>query len=171
MFGMVAGVIVFLLCYLQAVYSAGLWVFSLPWLISRHRATTMPRVNRLVYSNFPLIVMIVAALTFFFSSRRRHTRLTCDWSSDVCSSDLEDKNQLMAAAVEGSHPGVIFGPHTEVLECAVDLLAGGQQLEHVAPIHANEMQRAVDAVAGKQRKKIGRASCRERGESEGGGGG
>src|SRR5690242_8372403 len=27
---------------------------------------------------------------FFFSSRRRHTRLTCDWSSDVCSSDLEE---------------------------------------------------------------------------------
>src|SRR6266480_2401564 len=27
---------------------------------------------------------------FFFSSRRRHTRLTCDWSSDVCSSDLDD---------------------------------------------------------------------------------
>src|SRR6266480_6532013 len=26
---------------------------------------------------------------FFFSSRRRHTRLTCDWSSDVCSSDLQ----------------------------------------------------------------------------------
>src|SRR6266571_2969074 len=25
---------------------------------------------------------------FFFSSRRRHTRLTCDWSSDVCPSDL-----------------------------------------------------------------------------------
>src|SRR5690242_14518491 len=24
---------------------------------------------------------------YFFSSRRRHTRLTCDWSSDVCSSD------------------------------------------------------------------------------------
>src|SRR3954466_14266784 len=24
---------------------------------------------------------------FFFSSRRRHTRLSCDWSSDVCSSD------------------------------------------------------------------------------------
>src|SRR5690242_20448850 len=29
-----------------------------------------------------------ACLVFFFSSRRRHTRLTCDWSSDVCSSDL-----------------------------------------------------------------------------------
>src|SRR5690242_21418014 len=29
-----------------------------------------------------------AIILFFFSSRRRHTRLTCDWSSDVCSSDL-----------------------------------------------------------------------------------
>src|SRR6266478_7923700 len=27
---------------------------------------------------------------FFFSSRRRHTRFDCDWSSDVCSSDLAD---------------------------------------------------------------------------------
>src|SRR5256886_7984883 len=27
---------------------------------------------------------------FFFSSRRRHTRFDCDWSSDVCSSDLRD---------------------------------------------------------------------------------
>src|SRR5690348_18102780 len=27
-------------------------------------------------------------LSFFFSSRRRHTRWTGDWSSDVCSSDL-----------------------------------------------------------------------------------
>src|SRR6266480_6410177 len=32
---------------------------------------------------------------FFFSSRRRHTRLTCDWSSDVCSSDLPDGEQLL----------------------------------------------------------------------------
>src|SRR5690606_39809957 len=27
---------------------------------------------------------------FFFSSRRRHTRFSRDWSSDVCSSDLGD---------------------------------------------------------------------------------
>src|SRR5215204_7606023 len=27
-------------------------------------------------------------IVFFFSSRRRHTRSLCDWSSDVCSSDL-----------------------------------------------------------------------------------
>src|SRR5437016_12472017 len=28
---------------------------------------------------------------FFFSSRRRHTRLVSDWSSDVCSSDLDGR--------------------------------------------------------------------------------
>src|SRR2546430_4380545 len=31
---------------------------------------------------------------FFFSSRRRHTRFDCDWSSDVCSSDLISKGSL-----------------------------------------------------------------------------
>src|SRR5256886_11064927 len=30
----------------------------------------------------------------FFSSRRRHTRFDCDWSSDVCSSDLLVRAQL-----------------------------------------------------------------------------
>src|SRR5262249_59161569 len=32
--------------------------------------------------------IVVCHLFFFFSSRRRHTRLVSDWSSDVCSSDL-----------------------------------------------------------------------------------
>src|SRR6266568_3598984 len=31
---------------------------------------------------------------FFFSSRRRHTRWNCDWSSDVCSSDLDPEREL-----------------------------------------------------------------------------
>src|SRR2546430_9980881 len=30
---------------------------------------------------------------FFFSSRRRHTRFDCDWSSDVCSSDLASEKK------------------------------------------------------------------------------
>src|SRR5260370_20384600 len=30
---------------------------------------------------------------FFFSSRRRHTRFKCDWSSDVCSSDLHHSDR------------------------------------------------------------------------------
>src|SRR5438132_10498461 len=37
---------------------------------------------------------------FFFSSRRRHTRSLCDWSSDVCSSDLPEASadEIVAAA-------------------------------------------------------------------------
>src|SRR5260370_24545012 len=30
----------------------------------------------------------------FFTSRRRHTRFKCDWSSDVCSSDLSNVQQI-----------------------------------------------------------------------------
>src|SRR5688572_6390393 len=33
---------------------------------------------------------------FFFSSRRRHTRFDCDWSSDVCSSDLFQRTGRVA---------------------------------------------------------------------------
>src|SRR5260370_26737928 len=33
-------------------------------------------------------IKLFSASFFFFSSRRRHTRFKCDWSSDVCSSDL-----------------------------------------------------------------------------------
>src|SRR2546430_12707635 len=33
----------------------------------------------------------------FFSSRRRHTRFDCDWSSDVCSSDLPPRSRLRRA--------------------------------------------------------------------------
>src|SRR5205085_7901725 len=36
---------------------------------------------------------------FFFSSRRRHTRFDCDWSSDVCSSDLGKGSKLIGDAV------------------------------------------------------------------------
>src|SRR5689334_24802761 len=35
---------------------------------------------------------------FFFSSRRRHTRWNCDWSSDVCSSDLDECPSALAFA-------------------------------------------------------------------------
>src|SRR5438309_8801531 len=43
---------------------------------------------------------------FFFSSRRRHTRWNCDWSSDVCSSDLGQPR-----AVPHRDPGVPADPH------------------------------------------------------------
>src|SRR5438093_10533526 len=41
--------------------------------------------------------------TFFFSSRRRHTRLVSDWSSDVCSSGL--RARFPAATRRGSELG------------------------------------------------------------------
>src|SRR5207237_1484501 len=44
-----------------------------------------------VYGCVPICVLPglgFVCLFFFFSSRRRHTRFKCDWSSDVCSSDL-----------------------------------------------------------------------------------
>src|SRR4051812_50023137 len=59
----------------------------------------------------------VRLYAFFFSSRRRHTRLTCDWSSDVCSSDLPgpghgDREQSLASGLAeraevGEHPSEI----------------------------------------------------------------
>src|SRR5690242_20752376 len=46
----------------------------------------------------PRVALLRVAVQFFFSSRRRHTRLTCDWSSDVCSSDLEREQQQRSEA-------------------------------------------------------------------------
>src|SRR6266446_4891878 len=47
---------------------------------------------------------------FFFSSRRRHTRLQGDWSSDVCSSDLEARGAPAGVAAGlGDHGGMAKG--------------------------------------------------------------
>src|SRR5476649_2375118 len=45
------------------------------------------------------------ALYFFFSSRRRHTRSLCDWSSDVCSSDLGMAGRAVPGEVRRAAPG------------------------------------------------------------------
>src|SRR5690606_40736501 len=44
--------------------------------------------------------------SFFFSSRRRHTRFSRDWSSDVCSSDLEKLLLVLSpdGAIQSAHP-------------------------------------------------------------------
>src|SRR2546430_12509234 len=59
---------------------------------------------------------------FFFSSRRRHTRFDCDWSSDVCSSDLETP-ALSAAVDVWLEPG-----GTELLEPGTGALDGSGAL-------------------------------------------
>src|SRR5437588_10856793 len=74
---------------------------------------------------------------FFFSSRRRHTRSLCDWSSDVCSSDLTSRK------VEDSS--------------TLDLIVVGTK-EALTMVEAGADQVPEDTI------QIGRASCRERGE-------
>src|SRR5690348_18413137 len=77
----------------------------------------------------------------FFSSRRRHTRWTGDWSSDVCSSDLVSENGL-------DDPDQQF---YENFVCGADRNYGG----YCNP----ELDRLIDRQSVEQ---IGRASCRER---------
>src|SRR5215213_9227749 len=47
---------------------------------------------------------------FFFSSRRRHTRLVSDWSSDVCSSDLKTRIESAWVMDQGGlNPSFLIG--------------------------------------------------------------
>src|SRR5256885_13092640 len=52
-----------------------------------------------------------ARVGYFFSSRRRHTRLQGDWSSDVCSSDLKEREFIEAARAAGVGHGRILFHH------------------------------------------------------------
>src|SRR5215204_4634076 len=47
---------------------------------------------------------------FFFSSRRRHTRSLCDWSSDVCSSDLSGRLALAVEDGDDGTPAIAWRP-------------------------------------------------------------
>src|SRR2546430_13563693 len=70
----------------------------------------------------------MSAWYFFFSSRRRHTRFDCDWSSDVCSSDLrmiqayhrsrgQDRTQVIVPdAAHGTNPASAVLCGFEVVE-------------------------------------------------------
>src|SRR2546430_6748541 len=48
---------------------------------------------------------------FFFSSRRRHTRFDCDWSSDVCSSDLHHSALAMPVQDQKKLNGIVLELH------------------------------------------------------------
>src|SRR5690606_39536762 len=87
---------------------------------------------------------------FFFSSRRRHTRFSRDWSSDVCSSDLAGIQGVDTAGHEVPHLVPVPG-HGHVGFTAA-FIALDQLLELVG--------NAVGLAA--CRVQIGRASCRER---------
>src|SRR5205814_7420480 len=47
---------------------------------------------------------LVVMLFFFFSSRRRHTRCLSDWSSDVCSSDLDGSQSVKPVSWRAGDP-------------------------------------------------------------------
>src|SRR5262249_58407122 len=97
---------------------------------------------------------------FFFSSRRRHTRLVSDWSSDVCSSDL-------AGTIREN---VAFSRPLAANEAIVEACRIARVNEF-----ADRFPGGLDTVVGERGVKlsggqIGRASCRERVGDEGGGG-
>src|SRR5580704_18580414 len=60
--------------------------------------------------------MVVCVCCFFFSSRRRHTRWTGDWSSDVCSSDLDVGVRVgFAVSMKDRNP-IGYGPPEPLLD-------------------------------------------------------
>ena len=75
----------------------------------------------------PLLSVNRFLVVFFFSSRRRHTRCSRDWSSDVCSSDLELTadiyiRQIVAAgmSLEAIKPGS-FKKQSKELDTGVNV--------------------------------------------------
>src|SRR2546430_10050271 len=87
---------------------------------------------------------------FFFSSRRRHTRFDCDWSSDVCSSDLFDK--AVAMIKEGKRLGYYVCTNTTVYR--------ETDVAEIEEMCAFLTELDVDGIL--LSPEIGRASCRER---------
>src|SRR5947207_12290114 len=68
----------------------------------------------ILYSNVLfLLALVYCFFLFFFSSRRRHTRSLCDWSSDVCSSDLRSAGRPSGSADSDARTCVIVArnPH------------------------------------------------------------
>src|SRR5438046_3991185 len=86
---------------------------------------------------------MLLALCFFFSSRRRHTRLVSDWSSDVCSSDLHPE-----ADRGDDGPGAVRRGVQEARAQSQRLSRTGQE-GHRAPEGANGVggRREGDQVA------------------------
>src|SRR2546430_1637134 len=56
--------------------------------------------------------ILIAVGVLIITSRRRHTRFDCDWSSDVCSSDLLDGFRISAAFQNASDRGAQFSGKT-----------------------------------------------------------
>src|SRR5256885_4975093 len=92
------------------------------------------------YSICMLICRGFCLYFFFFSSRRRHTRLQGDWSSDVCSSDLaHDVGDLLGVAVRE-----VEGADDQVLVVAARLRVVGNNDDGVLVEHLVEVIGGLD---------------------------
>src|SRR5690606_41068883 len=71
------------------------------------------RKNIKIYTDYTSILNEQECVFFFFSSRRRHTRFSRDWSSDVCSSDLGPHHPRLRRrqARRHQHAAGVFPPH------------------------------------------------------------
>src|SRR2546430_2961887 len=85
---------------------------------------------------------------FFFSSRRRHTRFDCDWSSDVCSSDLPCTRSWREPEDLG---GGDRGVELDVAARPSPLVGvAAQQLTHAVRRLRREAQRSEERRVGKE---------------------
>src|SRR2546422_10325073 len=64
---------------------------------------------------------LVCVFFFFFSSRRRHTRCSRDWSSDVCSSDLQERGELFVGPGTEVYEGMIVGENAREADMDVNV--------------------------------------------------
>src|SRR2546430_6597108 len=67
---------------------------SLDWILYNLRSSPAPGARWRYFYNYVIDLTQSAEQLHFFSSRRRHTRFDCDWSSDVCSSDLPARRTI-----------------------------------------------------------------------------
>src|SRR5690606_40963764 len=96
---------------------------------------------------------------FFFSSRRRHTRFSRDWSSDVCSSDLSSvPTRWLSASRARFRVALEAESH---LVGTLDALQGAVEQRFVSGTQVGRQARLVGA----ETVEIGRASRREGGGS------
>src|SRR5256886_4680306 len=89
-------------------------------------------------------VIIRIFIFFFFSSRRRHTRFDCDWSSDVCSSDLVNGKRRHSSALV--HVNGTFGRGTVGVDLNAIPAAAIERIEVLRDGAA--AQYGSDAIAG-----------------------
>src|SRR5256886_8487765 len=97
------------------------------------------------------LIVVVFHFFFFFSSRRRHTRFDCDWSSDVCSSDL---------SATGSPPGAAtaLAPAPDRTSAFVYQLAAAQYLTRTEALLTGFR---TESRARSEERRVGK-ECRSR---------